>query len=76
MQFGPQDGVYSYFRYNDKEAVMVIFNKNQEAYSPEMDRFRERTNGFTKGVDAISGKEYQLNNLEIPARGVLVLDLK
>lgn len=76
MQFAPEDGVYSYFRYSDNKAVMVIFNKNKEAYKPDMSRFKERTDGFTKGVDAISGKEYHLNNLEVPARGVLVLDLK
>ncbi|MDZ7774875.1 MAG: cyclomaltodextrinase C-terminal domain-containing protein [Bacteroidales bacterium] len=48
----------------------------EEAYSSDMDRFRERTTRFTKGVDAISGKEYQLKSLEVPARGALVLDLK
>lgn len=76
MQFTPEDGVYSYFRYSDNKAVMVIFNKNKEAYSLDMNRFKERTNGYQKGFDAITGKEYPLKNLEIPARGVLVLDLK
>ena len=76
MQFAPENGVYTYFRYTDEKAVMVIFNKNEETYAPDMSRYDERIKGFVKGVDAIFGKEYKLNKLKVPARGALILELK
>ncbi len=33
MHFAPQDGVYTYFRYNDNETVMVVLNKNETIQS-------------------------------------------
>jgi hypothetical protein len=30
MHFVPEDGIYSFFRYNENEAVMVVLNKNSE----------------------------------------------
>ena len=30
MQFIPQDGVYTYFRYDDSECVMVIANNTKD----------------------------------------------
>ncbi|MBK6284691.1 MAG: cyclomaltodextrinase C-terminal domain-containing protein [Draconibacterium sp.] len=29
MHFVPDDGVYTYFRYNNEEVVMVMLNKNE-----------------------------------------------
>ena len=76
MQFAPENGVYSYFRYTDEAAVMVIFNKNEESYKPEIKRFQERTKGYISATDILSGKTFQFDKLEVPARGVLVLELK
>ena len=30
MQFVPQDGVYVYFRYDDKQTIMVVMNTAKE----------------------------------------------
>jgi glycosidase len=59
MQFVPEDGVYVYFRYDDKQTVMVVMNTAKETKSITLKRFEERTKGFSKMkniiTDAISG---------------------
>ncbi|MEJ7660303.1 MAG: cyclomaltodextrinase C-terminal domain-containing protein [Hymenobacter sp.] len=48
MQFIPQDGVYTYFRYTDAgECVMVIANNTKDAKQVDGSRFAERTAGFS-----------------------------
>ncbi|PAU95624.1 alpha-amlyase [Aliifodinibius salipaludis] len=77
MQYAPKhDGLYVYFRYNEEKSVMVAFNKSEEAMSLDSDYYYERLDGYTKGTDIITDKTYMLNDLEIPARSVLILELK
>ncbi len=54
MQFVPEDGVYVYFRYDNKQTVMVVMNTSKKEKTLSFDRFAERTNGFSKYTDVIS----------------------
>lgn len=78
MQFIPQDGVYTYFRYNDGGAcVMVIANDTKDAKTVDGSRFAERTAGFASGQDVVTGAPVpDLKTLSVPARTVLVVELK
>jgi len=77
MQYTPKhDGVYVYFRYNEQKSVMVAFNKSEESISLNKDYYYERLDGFTSGTDIITDKTYQLNDLKIPSRSVLILELE
>ena len=78
MQFIPQDGVYTYFRYNDAgESVMVIANDTKDAKKVDGARFAERTNGFVSGQDVTTGAVIaDLKIFNVPARTALVLELK
>ncbi|WP_057954901.1 glycoside hydrolase family 13 protein [Salinivirga cyanobacteriivorans] len=77
MQYAPtHDGTYVYFRYDSDHTIMVVFNKNKEAAKINTSHFYERTKGFTSGRDIITGKEYKIENLNAPARSVLILELK
>jgi glycosidase len=77
MQYAPKhDGIYVYFRYNDEESVMVIFNKSQKAQSLDTDYYYERLDGYSKGMDVITDKTYSLKNLKVPARSALILELE
>jgi glycosidase len=77
MQFAPKNGIYVYFRYNDTEKVMVILNKNKEAKELAINRFAEMADGFTKGKDVLSSKEFILDQgIKIPAMSSLILELK
>ncbi|MEM6264738.1 MAG: glycoside hydrolase family 13 protein [Bacteroidota bacterium] len=77
MQFVPEKGVYVYFRYHPEQTVMVILNQNKEAQTLSMDRFEERLAGFSAAREVTSGQNISsLNEIEVPATGVMVLELK
>ena len=77
MQYAPKHkGIYVYFRYNGNKTVMVVFNKNEVAKLLNADYYYERLQGYTGGKDVISGQKYSLDNLKVPARSVLLLELK
>jgi len=75
--FVPQDGVFVYFRYNEKESVMVVINNNEKDQTLNLKRFAESLNGFTKGKEVISGKEFMLQNtINISAKTPLIIELE
>jgi glycosidase len=75
--FVPRDGTYVYFRHDAGASVMVVLNKNEEEFTLELERFRERLAGFREGRDVISGNVHALGEaLELPPRSVLVLELR
>ena len=78
MQFIPDAGVYTYFRYNDQgEAVMVMMNSNKEEKTVETARFAERMQGVISGVEVTSGTAIaDLKTLKIPGRTAWVVELK
>ena len=61
MHFEPKDGVYTYFKYDNDQTVMVILNKNKEQYDLNLDRFEERLQGYQSGRDIFSGMDYSLD---------------
>lgn len=75
--FVPQDGIFVYFRYNEKESVMVVINNNEKDQTLNLKRFAESLNGFTKGKEVISGKEFMLQNtINISAKTPLIIELE
>lgn len=76
MQFVPEKGVYTYFRYDAQGTVMVIMNQNAEAKAVKTDRFAERMDGFSSGTDVLSGKAVSdLSSLTVEGKSALVLEL-
>ncbi len=74
--FVPQNNVFVYFRYNEKESVMVILNNNDSEQTIDVKHFAESLNGFSKGKDIISGKEFSVkDNFKIPAKSSMVIEL-
>ncbi len=77
MQYVPENGVYVYFRYDDKQTVMCIMNSSNKPVTLNTSRFRERIKTFANGVDVTTGKTFSINeNIEVPASYEYVLDLK
>ena len=75
----PQKQVYTYFRYNEKESVMVVLNNNEKEQTLDLNHFSESLNGISSGKDIISGKEIPVNSkgkLTVPAKSSLILELK
>lgn len=76
MQFTPDNGTYVYFRYNDKEKIMVILNKNQNSTELDLSRFDEMLNIHSYGVDVASEIRYDFKQfIQVPGRTTLILEL-
>ena len=77
-QYLPENEVYVYFRYNDTETVMVVFNNSEKSQTLHLNRFAESLAGFLRGRDIISGKEVSLSGdtLEISAKTPMLIELK
>ena len=73
----PMDNFYVYFRYNEKETVMVILNLNSEQKTLNTSRFAESLKGFTSATEVMSGSTVNdLNNIVVPAKTSMILELK
>lgn len=75
MQYTPEDGVYVYFRYDAHQTIMVVANTGDKAADLSMDRFSERTAGFSSGRDVVSGASVSLRSLSVGSHRVMVLEL-
>ena len=75
MQFTPDDGVYVYFRYDEKQTVMVVMNTAKERKSINMKKFIERTKGFSKARNIFNGVITDLTDLSIDSYDSMVFEL-
>jgi glycosidase len=76
MHFVPQDATYTYFRYTDDKAVMVVLNKNEEERTIETNRFEEVISGYTSGKEIISGKTIpDISKVSVPAKAAVIIEL-
>ena len=73
----PENNVYVYFRYNERETVMVVINNNSEKQILKTNRFKENIQNFKSGKEVLSGKIVDLNTeIEIEGKSALILELK
>lgn len=78
MQYVPENGLYTYFRYLPEggKTVMVIVNGDDQAKSLETARFSERMSGATTAINIITKEQLNtLKTIAVPAKGTLVLEL-
>ena len=76
MQFTPIGNVYTYFRYDDDETVMVVFNLDDDAVDLDLARFAERLQGATDAHDVLADSRVSLGDeLELAPRSVLLLEI-
>ena len=76
MQFAPEDGVYSFFRYNEKEKVMIIFNKNDKETVVSMDKYNEMIGDKSNAFDVLNDRRFSLEStLRIPPKTALILEI-
>jgi glycosidase len=76
MQFVPQDGVYVYFRYTDKQRIMVVSNTNKIDKTLDTSRFEEMLKGSKSATNILSdSKINDISTLNIPAKGVMILEI-
>lgn len=77
LHFAPDNGTYTYFRYNEQQTVMVVMNKQPEAVTLDLSRFRQVLPSGKAALDVLSGNRLKLDKqLSVPARGMLILDIR
>jgi glycosidase len=75
MQYVPENGVYVYFRYDNKQTIMVVMNTSKIEKKISFTPFAERTNGFTKYKDIINNTENELKEFSLGSYKTAVLEL-
>lgn len=77
MQFVPQDGIYTYFRYDTAKTVMVVVNTANRDMTVDTQRFAERMQGFTAAHDVVTGTRMtDLRTLTLGKNSAVVLELE
>lgn len=68
---------YVYARVYGDETVLVVLNGSDDVRSLDMERFSEVVGEKTVGTDVLTGETMSVTGLmEVPARGIFVLELK
>jgi len=77
MQYIPQNNIYVYFRYDQKNTILIAYNADEKSVTVATDRFSERTATFTKAVNVMTGEQLNtIANLSLPAKSVTIFELK
>jgi glycosidase len=77
MQYIPSKALYVYFRYDEKQTILCALNADTLSASLNFSDYAERTRGFHTATDIITGVTYPiLQNLNLPARSIGILELK
>ncbi len=76
MQFVPEVGVYTFFRYSQDQTVMVVMNTNDKEKTLDPERFAERTSGFSQGKNIVTGTTHSLDKKwNLPGKSIWILEL-
>jgi glycosidase len=75
MQYFPEDGVYVYFRYDDRQTIMVVMNTAKEEKKINMSKYTERTKEFTQYKDVINKSVGPLNDFSLGSYKTVVYEL-
>lgn len=75
MQYFPEDGIYVYFRYNDRQTIMVVMNTAKEEKKINPAKYKERTDGFTQYKDVITKNTGALTEFTVGSYKTVVYEL-
>ncbi|WP_066832147.1 glycoside hydrolase family 13 protein [Rufibacter ruber] len=76
-QFVPQEGIYVYFRHDEKKTVLVATNSTDKEAELKTERYKERLQGFSKARNVLTDQNLNtLTTIKIPAKTALVLELQ
>ncbi len=75
MQYVPEDGVYVYFRYDNKQTVMVVMNTAKKEMKVNFEKYRERTKSFSKMKNILTGELTALKDFTVEAKESAVFEL-
>lgn len=77
MQFVPDNGLYTYFRYDAKQTIMIVMNTSAEPKKIIPSDYSEMTRNFSSAVNIVDQARHGLaNTFEIPAKTTWILELR
>jgi neopullulanase len=75
MQYVPQDGLYIYFRYDEKQTVMCVMNTADKKHKVQLSNYPEMTNGI-KTIKNVTGiEQFPIDAFEVEPKQMLILEL-
>ncbi len=75
MQFVPEDGVYTYFRYNNEQTIMVVMNTAAEERTLDPLRYKERVGANQQLKDVMDGTSRAMSgSWKVPAHGIWIME--
>jgi glycosidase len=72
VHYSPEDGIYTYFRFNEKEKYWIILNKNEESTSVNPQKYKEHLHEKAKFYDVLENKFFE-RQISIPGKGFRIL---
>jgi glycosidase len=75
IHYAPEGGIYSYFRFKEKEKYFVVLNKNDKEISLDLGRYKEMLSAKPIFEDVLDGSRFQ-NEVRIPSKGFRILKVK
>ena len=75
MQYVPEDGVYVYFRYDDKQTVMVVMNTAKKEMKVNVEKYKDRTTGFSKMKNILTGNVTELKDFLLTTKKTGIYEL-
>lgn len=76
IQFTPVDGVYVYFRYSDKQKLMIVSNTNKIEKEIKTERFAEILKGAKGGKNIMTEEAVDFSAFKLPAMTATVIEVK
>jgi neopullulanase len=77
MHYVPDNGLYVYFRYDEKQTIMCVMNTDTKDRILDFSRYPERTTGFAKAENVLSKEVFTTDRqATIPAMRMWILELK
>ncbi len=75
-QYAPQEGVYVFFRHDNRQKLMIALNKADAERQIDTSRFAETIAGSRRARDVLGDREFALEaTLALPPRSVTILEL-
>lgn len=75
--YAPEAGVYTYFRIDDTQQIMVVMNRNAEATALPLEKYQSMLKGIHAARDVLTGKRYELRDgLSVAPRSTTVFELE
>jgi glycosidase len=76
IQYVPQDGLYVYFRYDDKQTVMCVMNTGDKTRTVSLEQYPEMDKNVRSMVNIATNEAIEGKAFEIQPKEMLIFELR